>query len=92
MLKFLFLFFFVISNLFSINLQTASKDELMSLKGVGPVIAGRILEYRKRNSLANIDDLINIRGIGSGKLSKIKAQLGSNSGTSNKKIDLNKYK
>ena len=33
----------------SMNLQTASKDELMSIKGIGEKKALQIMEYRKSN-------------------------------------------
>ena len=35
----------------AVNLQTASKDELMSIKGIGPVKADQIMKYRKSNKI-----------------------------------------
>jgi len=45
----------------TINVNTASAEELQSIVGVGPVIAQRIIEGRPFGS---IGDLIRVRGIG----------------------------
>ena len=47
-----------------INLQTASKEELMSVKGIGDKKADQIIEYRKTNTITKADDLKNIKGFG----------------------------
>lgn len=55
-----------------INVNTAGPDELMSLKGIGQVIAGRIIEYRQKNGkFKHKNDLIKIKGIGKIKLQNI---------------------
>ncbi|NLN13304.1 MAG: helix-hairpin-helix domain-containing protein [Arcobacter skirrowii] len=48
----------------AIDLQTASKMELMNLKGVGDKKADAIIEYRKNNTISNPDDLKNVKGFG----------------------------
>lgn len=58
----------------SINLQTASKEELMSIKGIGDKKAEQILEYRKTNKINSPEDLKNIKGFGDSIISNIKAQ------------------
>lgn len=64
------------SFLFSaVNLQTASKDELMCFKGIGAKKADAILEYRKSNTLNSADDLLAIKGFGKGMISNIKADI-----------------
>lgn len=56
-----------------INVNTAVVDELVSLQGIGPVLAQRIVEFRKENGdFRNASDLVKVKGIGEGKLKKIK--------------------
>jgi comEA protein len=47
-----------------INLNTATKEELMSFDGVGEVLAGRIIEYRESFGFRSVEDLKNVDGIG----------------------------
>ena len=54
------IFLFVYANA-SLNLQTATKEELMSIKGVGEKKALLILEYREKNSIKSVDDLKKIK-------------------------------
>ena len=57
-----------------VNINKASSSEIQKIPGIGAVLAGRIIDYRKRNgSFNSIDDLIDIKGIGSKKLEKIRA-------------------
>jgi competence protein ComEA len=56
-----------------VNINTASKDELMKLKGVGEVKALRILEYRKSHGgFKNIEEIMKVRGIKEGSFQKIR--------------------
>jgi len=55
-----------------ININICSKEELMSLPGIGEVLAGRILEYREQNPFKTIDDIKNVSGIGEKKFESIK--------------------
>jgi len=50
-----------------INLNTASKKELMSIKGIGPVLSERIIAGRPYKT---IDDLLKVKGIGPKRLKK----------------------
>jgi competence ComEA-like helix-hairpin-helix protein len=48
-----------------ININTANSGELQQLNGIGPVLAGRIIDYRKNISLFYaIEDIKNVKGIG----------------------------
>ena len=52
-----------------VNINTASLDELTSLPGIGEKLAERIILYRnKHGSFQSEDELLNVEGIGSGKL------------------------
>jgi len=54
----------VIAGSGKININTASKEQLMTLKYVGEKIADRIIEYRKAHSFEKIEDFMNVKGIG----------------------------
>jgi competence protein ComEA len=59
-----------------ININRATARELDALDGVGPVIAQRIVDYRKINgSFLTIDDLLKVSGIGATKFAQIKAKV-----------------
>ena len=54
----------------------ASAKEFEALDGIGPVLASRIVSYRKANGpFATIEDLLKVPGIGAGTLSKFKSKL-----------------
>ena len=59
-----------------ININRATLRQLDALDGIGPVIAGRIIEYRKKNgSFLTIDDLQKVSGIGAAKFAQIKSKI-----------------
>ena len=55
-----------------VNINTAAKDELMTLNGIGEVMAERIIEYRTGNRFKNKEDIMSVKGIGNGIYEKIK--------------------
>ena len=59
-----------------ININRASASQLDSLDGIGPVIAKRIIEYRKVNGpFLTVEDLQKVSGIGVAKFSTIKSKV-----------------
>lgn len=59
-----------------VNLNTATQAQLESLPGLGPKVAERILEYRKKNgTFKKIEDLMNVKGIGEKSFLKLKPLL-----------------
>ena len=59
-----------------ININTASKNELMDLSGIGPALADRIIEYRTANGgFTTIEDIMKVSGIAEGRFSRIKDQI-----------------
>jgi len=59
------------NNVEKININTATKEELDKLEGVGEGIANRIIEYRKTNKFNTIEELKDVSGIGDAKYEKI---------------------
>lgn len=70
-----------------INLQTATKEELMGVKGIGDKKAEQILEYRKTNKINTPDDLKNIKGFGDSIIGNVKNADSSVKETANKKVE-----
>ncbi len=59
-----------------INLNTATKQELMLLPKIGPVTADHILEYRAQvGKFSKIEELLNVKGIGTKTFEKIKGEV-----------------
>ena len=62
--KLLLILTFTAVSLFAMNFQTASKDELMSIKGIGEKRAAAIMKYRKSHKIKSAADLKSVPGIG----------------------------
>ncbi len=57
----------------SVNINTASADELQRLPGIGPAMAARILTYRKEiGRFTSVEQLLDVSGIGEKKLAQMK--------------------
>ena len=55
-----------------ISLNSASKEELMSLNGIGESKALNIIEYRNKTPFKDIKEIMNISGIGTSIYENIK--------------------
>ena len=56
-----------------ININTANKEELQSISGIGPALAEKIVSYRNSNGkFKKVEDLKNVNGIGESKYRNIK--------------------
>lgn len=55
-----------------VNINTASKEELLKLPGIGEVTAEKIINYRDNNNFTKIEDLKNVNGIGIATYNKLK--------------------
>lgn len=59
-----------------ININTATVDQLQSLKGIGPKTAARIIAHRKRvGGFKSLEDLLQIKGIGPKTLNKFRGNV-----------------
>jgi competence protein ComEA len=60
----------------AVNINTATKEELEALNGIGPVKAQAIIDYRKANGpFKSIDDVKNVKGVGDATFDKIRGDL-----------------
>lgn len=57
------------------NINTATKEELMEVEGIGEVLAERILEYILNNgNIASFEQLQNVEGVGDTLIERISEQ------------------
>ena len=60
----------------AVNINTATKEELTTLKGIGETRAQEIINYRtKHGSFKTVDDLGKVPGIGPGILKQIRSNV-----------------
>jgi competence protein ComEA len=58
----------------SVDLNTATQEQLETLPGIGPVTAAAILQYRSENgAFTSVDQLLDVSGIGDVTLADIRA-------------------
>ena len=59
-----------------VNINTATKEELTTLKGVGDKRAQEIIDYRKKNgNFKSVDELEKVPGIGPGLMKQIRSNV-----------------
>jgi competence protein ComEA len=60
----------------TVNINTASAEELDALPGIGPTKSQAIVDYRNEHGrFSSIEDIQNVKGIKEGEFSKIKDQI-----------------
>ena len=60
----------------TVNINTATKDELVSLPGIGPAKAQAILDYRKAHgAFKTVEELKDVKGIGAKRFEKLRPEL-----------------
>ena len=59
-----------------LDLNTATAEELATLPGIGPELAGRIVAYREeQGGFGSIEEIMEVSGIGEGKFAALKGRI-----------------
>lgn len=59
-----------------VNINTATSEQLQTVKGIGPATARKIIEYRDAHGpFASVDELLNIDGIGAKTVQKLRGKV-----------------
>ena len=56
------------------NLNTATQSQLETIKGIGPVLAARILWWQQRHGFTKLVDLMQVKGVKASVFAEAKAQ------------------
>ena len=66
----------------AVNINTATKEELDALPGIGPVKAQAIIDYRNANGpFKSPEDVMKVKGIKEGEFSKLKGTISTSGAT-----------
>ncbi|MBN2824692.1 MAG: helix-hairpin-helix domain-containing protein [Campylobacterales bacterium] len=66
------------------ELNSASKEDLMKIKGIGESKAEAIIKYRKKKKFTSVDDVVSVRGIGEALAKNIKNDIKNGEATKKK--------
>ena len=59
-----------------VSINKADSEELQAVRGIGPALAERIMNYRQTNGgFKSLEELKEVKGIGDAKFEKIKNQI-----------------
>jgi competence protein ComEA len=58
---------------YRIDLNRATRAELLQVPGIGPALAERIDEHRQQQAFQSVDDLLKVRGIGPATLQRVRS-------------------
>ena len=57
----------------AININRATVEDLVSLPGIGPALAARIVDSRREQMFETVEDLVRVRGIGTATLERLRS-------------------
>jgi competence protein ComEA len=75
MKKILALLSFAVFAFAAVDINSASKEELTKVKGLGAAKAAAIIEYRKTKCFDNVDELAKVKGLGDKSVAAMKKDL-----------------
>ena len=64
----------------SVDLNTATQEQLVSLPGIGPAKAKAIIDYRTAHPFKSVDEVKNVRGIGDHLYESLKGKITASAG------------